>query len=93
MCLQAFSTLKFTELECGLLCSQALSVHFETLCLQKWSVDCCVHRHLVWTLNFTEVGVWTVVFTCIKCGRLCLQAFGLDFEIYRSGEWTVEIVD
>ena len=46
-----------------------------TLNLQTWSVDCCVYRHLVWTLKFTDV----------ECRLLCLQAFSVDFEIYRRG--------
>ena len=42
-------------------------------------MDCCVYRHLVWTLNFTE----------LECGLLCLQVFSVNFEVYRSEEWTV----
>ena len=28
-------------------------------------------------------------FTEVECGLLCLQAFSVNFEVYRSGEWTV----
>ena len=40
------------RVECRLLCLQAFSVDFE---VYRSGVDCCVYRHLVWTLKFTEV--------------------------------------
>ena len=33
--------------------------------------------------------MWTLKFTEVECRLLCLQALSVDFEIYRSGEWTV----
>ena len=33
--------------------------------------------------------MWTLKFTDVECRLLCLKALSVDFEIYRSGEWTV----
>ena len=33
--------------------------------------------------------MWTLKFTEVECGLLCLHALNVHFEIYRSEVWTV----
>ena len=80
-------TLNFTELECGLLCLLALSVHFEiyrTFKLTEVRVDCCVNRHIVWT-------EWRV--DCCVYRHIVWTEWRVDCCVYRHLVWTLKFTE